>query len=966
MQHQPHLIGTPYSLAPAPVPPPHPAPSQSAQFSFAPAAAAMEDFESSLFLAHRPGGGAHQGSEGMRKSQGYQMEGQGGASGTGAGRIALPAGGGGGGNLALSSLERRGSYVRLAAAGVHQQAPRSYHPVARPAQPLHSLPAAASFATTSHHFPPASYPLSLSDTVPPPSYSLSATGSGDSSASFSFGGPAVHPLPPSHSLPRLELPLHQQEVSGSMGVSPAALHSSSGSSAVSGWSIEGEEGVVPPLPPSKPLFGWELTSSPPSLEPNTAPLPVDLAPPAWTTLSPRLQQPVAPLFQPEAVPTTHAYRPPPAVGPARSTAFSFPTTPQAPLSTNPLSYTGYALPPPHPIPFTTSTAQASPSAAAAAYVPVPSLPLPSLAVSFSFEPSIPAAPAYAYPSFSTPYSSLPHPLPPVSPYAAGANAHLPQTEKAKRPPLSRGRPPNHTAAAPVAGGSGSGSRERERGASRPRRMATVKAMEALRADEEGSEDEVVDDQEDDEDVDAEGEVVPTDGDDGDVELDPRRRKTKPAAPKARRASHARTALSASTSGSVFSFREVGAYDEGEEEGEGEGYSTAPTSAASSPVASTSLSVGSSGKKPAAPKRAHNSSSGVSSPAAGGGGGTRPKLFRSAKRVVPGGDGEGEDEGVWESTEDFFAPFVGREGVELRTEQGMSVTLDPTISTPSSFIYDSALSSWRTYRRNFLSLTASLTLPTSLSSIRLSTAAGPLSLSKTIKHLEVDLSAATHPQGTSVELLQFDADRNLKRAKTLGRRALKVVPPPPANAASSSSSAPKGTSTRPAAASSSSAAAAASDTTLQTTFTRVQFRASTSNHPAKTLRPSTPDARFVVRCTLFAVLDDADDEGQGGREEVELGGWTSALLQVRGRSPKNFAKKDGNGKGVEGEGAGKGKGKKRKTSPLAAAEEDDEVDELDSDGDDDGDYTPKASGSSSNGKGAKRRRLRTPSSPLAMG
>ncbi|GAA6056563.1 hypothetical protein NBRC10513_001042 [Rhodotorula toruloides] len=220
-------------------------------------------------------------------------------------------------------------------------------------------------------------------------------------------------------------------------------------------------------------------------------------------------------------------------------------------------------------------------------------------------------------------------------------------------------------------------------------------------------------------------------------------------------------------------------------------------------------------------------------------------------------------GEWTSETDFFGPWRQKEDVRVFDAHGNEVTLSPDIGNPSSFTYDSTLKRWRTYRRNFLTLTISLDSPLALDTLRTSHSLSP------INHVEVGLTSATFPKGANAELLQLDGNRKLRDAVTLGRQVLqsvvghnKVDEERPQEDAETSPAPHRYTST----------------------FRRVQFRHSTANHPS--LAANATDKHFLVRCTLYVVHED--------ETVVELGGWNSAMLIVRGRSPGNFGE-DGKGK-----------------------------------------------------------------------
>lgn len=65
--------------------------------------------------------------------------------------------------------------------------------------------------------------------------------------------------------------------------------------------------------------------------------------------------------------------------------------------------------------------------------------------------------------------------------------------------------------------------------------------------------------------------------------------------------------------------------------------------------------------------------------------------------------------------------------------------------------------------------------------------------------------------------------------------------------------------------------------------------------------------------MRVLIEAVDEKGR----KVEVGRWESGELVVRGRSPKNFVRRDG------GEGAAKGKGKKKKVVRKVKKEEEQE-------------------------------------------
>ncbi|GAA5837992.1 hypothetical protein JCM11251_006818 [Rhodosporidiobolus azoricus] len=787
----------------------------------------------------------------------------------------------------------------------------------RPQPSIPPLPALTypAFATTSHHFQPTTFPLSLTP-MASTADSLSASGSGDSS-SFDFassqgGFDSFSPPAVGYGGPAL--------------AGPSALQSSSESSAGSAWSIQGGGAVLQPFPPSKASSGWEYSIAPPSLPEDSMSFSslhhAHRPSPAWPppTLRAQMSSPYQTVAQPQ-----QAYdRSNDITLPPWASSACFPPPSQPSLAQPAPAHSRYQSSATSTYPMYGLSGGSSLSVGSlAASFPPAAPPPPSSALDFLLRPRSPLLHAPPHPAYAQ-YPMLPVTLPP--PAQQTTTSAFPQPEKAKRPSLSKALPPARI----------------PRGDAVPKRAAKVKAIEALGSVNEGAGilgEEMSDSESEGESPMEEDEPVATPP--AKTIATMMLKQKKPSASQARTtATHVRTA---STTSSLFSL------DEEREKG----YSTAPTSPATSPVApfvTIPSAATSSGKKPPAPK---GRTAGSSDGRAG-----RPKLNRSVATKRAEGGALERNEGVWESEEEFWGAWRGKKGGGLRMEDGKSVDVDFEITTPSSFTYDTALSSWRTYRRNFLSLTVNLTVPTDLSSLRLASSTKP------IKRFEVEITSTTHPQGAPVELLQFDANRNLKQAKTLGRQVLQPVPLAPSM---SEDGARKGTASRPLASSSPSSSASS---TLSTTFNRVQFRSSTSNHPSKTLRASTPDARFVMQCRVFAVLEGDEDT------EVEIGSWDSALLQVRGRSPGSFGesrkgKKDGTG---AGQGAtAKGKAKKRKTSPTTRGEveddDGDEEDQLDSDyGDDDDEYTPASPARSTrrtrSGGTKKRRRSKTPSSPLA--
>ncbi|GAA5880844.1 hypothetical protein JCM16303_005141 [Sporobolomyces ruberrimus] len=240
----------------------------------------------------------------------------------------------------------------------------------------------------------------------------------------------------------------------------------------------------------------------------------------------------------------------------------------------------------------------------------------------------------------------------------------------------------------------------------------------------------------------------------------------------------------------------------------------------------------------------------------------------------------------ESTTEFWAPFR-KTSSRLINEQGREVNLAASIDTPSAFVYDDDLESWLTYRRNFLSFEVSTNLadPTLLSSLRTPESAVPIS------YLKAALQASTITTKTNVELLQFDTLRSLARAAPVAPQRLAPVR--------------LGTKKSKVTSSASTSTAA---TTFSTNFTRIQFRASTSNHPNAS--PEASNNYFVLEVTLSAVHED------GG--ETKLGTWESAKLVVRGRSPVNFERSK---RKKEGQAVAPSKKKKSLSRPQVREAED---------------------------------------------
>lgn len=209
----------------------------------------------------------------------------------------------------------------------------------------------------------------------------------------------------------------------------------------------------------------------------------------------------------------------------------------------------------------------------------------------------------------------------------------------------------------------------------------------------------------------------------------------------------------------------------------------------------------------------------------------------------------------------------------------SVDIATSINNPSSFSHDTEIDCWLGYRRNFISFSVTVTLPSSLSSYHTSSFSSP------IAHLELLLTSTTSPGGNDVELLQFDTSRSLSKATRVGSQQL--VP------STTCKVLPKGGDT-----------SSLSPETYSTDFSRIQYRASTANHPAAD--PGAQDSRFVMVVTLSSVHEDGS--------QTTLGSWGSAKLVIRGRSPGSFDKsKKQNEETGPGPGAGAGQKKRKKLS-----------------------------------------------------
>ncbi|GAA5977800.1 hypothetical protein JCM5350_006182 [Sporobolomyces pararoseus] len=209
---------------------------------------------------------------------------------------------------------------------------------------------------------------------------------------------------------------------------------------------------------------------------------------------------------------------------------------------------------------------------------------------------------------------------------------------------------------------------------------------------------------------------------------------------------------------------------------------------------------------------------------------------------------------WSSDINFWSPFQA--STTLIDQRGELIGFSTTITNPSSFYYDQELETWLTYRRNFLSFEVSITfnLPIPLSSLHTSTNTSPIS------HMKASLYSFTHPRGSPVALLQFDTSRSL--AKSIPVQAQQLSPHLSRINRNSTSTL---TSQR--------------CLTYSTTFARIQFTASTSKNP--NAQSASVDYYFANQVSLVAIHDDDT--------ETEIGGWRSARLIVRGRSPGQFEK-----------------------------------------------------------------------------
>lgn len=186
----------------------------------------------------------------------------------------------------------------------------------------------------------------------------------------------------------------------------------------------------------------------------------------------------------------------------------------------------------------------------------------------------------------------------------------------------------------------------------------------------------------------------------------------------------------------------------------------------------------------------------------------------------------------------------------------SVEFSVSIANPSSCVFDTEVESWLTYRRNFLSFSPSVTFdtPTLLSELHT-----PKSEPK-VSSLKATVEAFTFPRRSNVELLQFDALRSLEKATPVAPQRLSPEQKRRKKSKNESiSSVPKPAST------------------YSTPFSRIQFRASTANHPKASAE--TSHEYFSLTVKLAAVHEDGN--------ETTLGRFNSAKLVVRGRSKGNF-------------------------------------------------------------------------------
>ncbi|GJN93030.1 hypothetical protein Rhopal_006075-T1 [Rhodotorula paludigena] len=316
---------------------------------------------------------------------------------------------------------------------------------------------------------------------------------------------------------------------------------------------------------------------------------------------------------------------------------------------------------------------------------------------------------------------------------------------------------------------------------------------------------------------------------------------------------------------------------------------------------------------------------------------------------------------WNSLSEFWAPW--EKTASVLDAEGKELAIETAITTPSSFYHDESASSWLTYRRNNLSTTLSLTLPSSFQLDKLYVARPgaepprPAPISHLVASLSAAKLAAPHDP---VELSQYALNaRKLASAKPVKPQRLSrsasvatsTKSSPSETSASdaasqsspfssSASHVPHTTSTPPAAPSSARSRSAPA-VSLSTTFARIQFRHSTHNkrlnasaawsaaHGPHSAGAVEPDERFVLRCTVWAVLE--PDEGEEeGEQKVELGAWSSAPIVVRGRSPGNFG--DGGRRRTPQRKSGEERRGKRGRRSRRDAEEEDDIAVVDDDSD----------------------------------
>ncbi|GAA5995658.1 uncharacterized protein JCM10292_005307 [Rhodotorula paludigena] len=353
---------------------------------------------------------------------------------------------------------------------------------------------------------------------------------------------------------------------------------------------------------------------------------------------------------------------------------------------------------------------------------------------------------------------------------------------------------------------------------------------------------------------------------------------------------------------------------------------------------------------------------------------------------------------WKSSSEFWAPWEA--GASVLDAEGNELAVETAITTPSSFYFDESASSWLTYRRNNLSTTLSLSFPSrvSLDHFRVARPGAKPPTPASISHLVASLSAAKlAAPHDPVELSQFGVNaRKLASAKPvkpqrLSRSASVAVSTksspsdtpstaaaePLSSSSSSASHVPHTTSTPPAAPASARLHSAPA-VSLSTTFARIQFRHSTHKrhnapaaargaaHAPHSASAVEPDERFVLRCTVWAVLE--PDEGKKEEQKVELGAWSSAPIVVRGRSPGNF--EDGGRRRTPQLKSGEGRRGKRRRRSRRDEEEDDDIAVADNDSDSSDEMDPSPTRKSQcdddddeDSLSSKRRRIEYTSSQL---